>query len=378
MIINLHIRTASALFVMGAMSFLGLLTLPMQAQQDPRAERLRLQNEESRLNKKVTELEGHLRDLKRFERHVIGLTDPDIILISVAADSSDIGIRVKFPANEKWVRSLGGVPFPISTAQLDELANAMAMEALLFGREDPILLENQQKLIDRIKNDLLLHSRYIQRILVDTALVSINKETAEVLQDINSYTADRERVRADFARLTGQAGAAEEGRTYDDKGKTVYVPCGEQAFADEFVGRTAGSPAPKGPSGTDPEGALKRDYNAAKDTGYYSLGCRGSIMLSFSQVYLVDGPGPDLYVFEIGPDVEGTKLEIKTESGAWIPVGEIGGGAVQVDIHAALASRGMLNQRFTQVKLTDLGQKCAGNWPGADIDAVAALNCVLR
>jgi len=377
MMINFRQRTCPALFIAGVLSLLGLLILPIPARQDTRAERLRLQKEEDRLSKEIAELEGNLRGLKQYERYIIKLTDPNMILTVVSMNLKDFGIPTKF-SDRTDSPSLDEEPVPISEGQLNQLVLVIALDMLLRGSGKVRISEITEKDQDLIKNKLLLKSKKIQHDLEKDTLRTIIQKTAHILQDIEGYTEERERVRADFARLTGQPGAAGESRTYDDKGKSVYVSCGERAFANECVGRTAGVPGPKAGSGTDPAGALKRDYNGAKDTGYYTLGCRGSITLRFSQIYLVDGPGADLYIFEVGPDVEGTKLEIKTENGPWIPVGEIGGGAVQVDIHDALASRGLLNQRFSQVKLTDLGQKCAGNWPGADIDAIAALHCVLR
>jgi hypothetical protein len=265
---------------------------------------------------------------------------------------------------------LSFTPVAISKEQLDKLVYVAALDQILHGNGDVNL--------DVIRKEFMHASEDGQRYIEERMMEEIRQVTARARADLGWYREDRERVRADFARLTGQTVEAGEGRTYDDKGKSVYVSFGEQSFADEVVGSTPGTPAPKAKSGRDPAGALKRDFNSAADTGYYTLGCHGSITLRFSQVYLVDGLGNDLHVFEVGPDVEGTKLEIRTEDGPWIPVGEIGGGSVQVDIHAALANRGMLAQRFSQVRLTDLGQKCAGNWPGADIDAVAALNAVKR
>jgi hypothetical protein len=379
MLIDLRVKTRRVLCFAGVFLCLGLLIQHMPAQQDSRAEKLRLQTEEDRLNKKIAELEGNLRDLKQYERYVISLTDPKVILTEVAPGLGNLGIPVKFPARKHWPKALTGIPYPLSDAQFDNLVLVIDMDSLLIGPGDKNhLKEIKQEHLDKIKARVLEASRLIQKQLEDVNLNEINQETTLVLQDINRCKADRDRVRADFARLTGESPAAGGGRTYDDKGKSVYVSCGEQAFADVFVYSNPGHPAPKGPSGTDRDGALKRDYNEAKDTGYYTLGCRGAITLRFSQVYLVDGPGADLHVFEIGPDVEGTKLEIRTDDGPWIPVGNIGGGAVQVDIHDALASRDMLNLHFSYVRLTDLGQKCAGNWPGADIDAVAALHCLLR
>ena len=377
MSVSSRARRIPGLLAIAALSAALLMTAPAAAQRDTQSEKLRLQAEEDRLNKQIAGLEKHLAELKDYERYLEGLLDSNVILVfpSMSPIVAKVPIKVpggpiKVPGGTDDRPMLVGAPLPISQAQLDTLVYATAMDRLLHGKDDA----NP----DQMKEEWLSASKWVQGFIDDRMLEDVRQATVRARQDLAWNRENRERVRADFARLTGQTVETGEGRTYDDKGKSVYVSFGEQSFADELVSTTPGTPAPKAASGKDPAGALKRDFNSAADTGYYTLGCHGSVTLRFSQVYLVDGPGNDLHVFEIGPDVEGTKLEVRTEDGPWIPVGEIGGGAVQVDIHEALASRGMLGQRFSEVRLTDLGQKCAGNWPGADIDAVAALNAVKR
>jgi hypothetical protein len=60
-----------------------------------------------------------------------------------------------------------------------------------------------------------------------------------------------------------------------------------------------------------------------------TLGCTGEVVLRFTDNVLVDVPGPDLYVFEVGPAIEATHLAI---SASWIAVGVVRGGTAQVDI----------------------------------------------
>jgi hypothetical protein len=371
---NARARRIPGLLAMAALSLALLMTSPAQAQRDTQSEKVRLQAEEDRLNKQIAWTEKYVVELKDYEGYLEGLLDPKVILVFARANPTVSSVPTKAPdGSDDSLLKLSVTPVAISQAQLDALVRATAMYWRLHEKGDVNL--------HVIREEWLSASESVQRYIEDRILVEIRQATVRARQDLDWYRQERERVRADFARLTGQTGGTGEtgeGRTYDDKGKSVYVSFGEQSFADELVSTTPGTPAPKATSGTDPAGALKRDFNSAADTGYYTLGCHGSVTLRFSQVYLVDGPDADLYVFEVGPDVEGTKLEVRTEDGPWVQVGEIGGGAVQVDIHKALASRGMLDQRFSQVRLTDLGQKCAGNWPGADIDAVAALHSIKR
>ncbi len=164
------------------------------------------------------------------------------------------------------------------------------------------------------------------------------------------------------------------GQTYTDgKGVKVFVPCGKLAFANVLVSYGTGNPAPV-PAAAIPSQALgEPDFDNGRDTGYVTLGCGGSIVLAFTGVRLVDVPGPDLYVFEIGPDVEPTELEISKDGGRWIKIGRLSGGKASADI-GPFASPG---DQFRYIRLTDLKTACRGNWPGADIDAVAAIGCVV-
>lgn len=164
------------------------------------------------------------------------------------------------------------------------------------------------------------------------------------------------------------------GRTYrDNKGAKVFVPCGARAFADRVVSYRVGSPAPR--QGTqDPAQALgEPNFTSAEDVKYVTLGCGGSITLEFSRVLLVDGEGPDLHVFEIGPDVEPTRLEISKDGIAWTDIGRISGGRAAIDIRGFVSA----GDQFRYVRLTDLRTACGGEWPGADIDAVAVVSCAL-
>jgi OOP family OmpA-OmpF porin len=93
------------------------------------------------------------------------------------------------------------------------------------------------------------------------------------------------------------------------------------------------------------------------------------LTLRFSDNALLDVEGPDLYVFEIGPDIEPTDLAISEDGVEWIEVGGITGGRADIDI-AELTPPGAV---FHSVRLTDDGRGCSGAWPGADIDAVGAI-----
>lgn len=100
-----------------------------------------------------------------------------------------------------------------------------------------------------------------------------------------------------------------------------------------------------------------------------SLGCGGELVVQFKDNSLIDVPGPDLYVFEVGPDVEPTGLAVSQDGHTWIREGHYSGGKAEVDI-APYVNAG---DAFRFVKLVDLRQACSGKTPGADIDAIGAI-----
>lgn len=192
-------------------------------------------------------------------------------------------------------------------------------------------------------------------------------------------------VRIDFSNGTmgtKTPGQGDRGKEYtDSKGGKVFLPCGKIAFADRFVAFNMGNPAPKDRRAMSPEySALgEPDYVSEADElkkpvfSAVTLGCGGSLTLEFTKVRLVDVPGPDLHVFEVGPAVEPTQLEISKDGVNWINIGKISGGKASVDIHQYVSP----GDQFRYVRLTDLKSGCGGDYPGADIDAVGAIGCVV-
>jgi OmpA-OmpF porin, OOP family len=177
----------------------------------------------------------------------------------------------------------------------------------------------------------------------------------------------------------GPAGAQEMARTYtDSRGRAVVFPLGDASFADEVVSFEVGKPAPRDPRYTRPEAILgPPDYDPkARPPGFPNLGmgCGGTLTVRFTDNVLHDVPGPDLYVFEVGPAIEPTQLAISPDGTAWVEVGNISGGTATVDI-AKVVKPG---DRFRYVRLTDLKRACGGAFAGADLDAVGAIGSTLK
>jgi len=185
----------------------------------------------------------------------------------------------------------------------------------------------------------------------------------------------------DFSTGGSESGAGSEGKDYSDtKGTKVFIPCGKLAFVDQVVSFNLGSPVPKERRALSPNSALGEPDFVSDDADlklpvftYTTLGCGGSITLEFTKVRLVDVNGPDLHVFEVGPSVEPTQLEISKDGTNWINLGRISGGKASVDIHNFVSP----GDQFRYVRLTDLRSACGGEYPGADIDAIGAIGCVI-
>ena len=108
-----------------------------------------------------------------------------------------------------------------------------------------------------------------------------------------------------------------------------------------------------------------------------ALGDGGSITLQFVDNRLT-GSGdnkPDLYVFEVGTDVEATFVEISKDGVQWFAVGKVFGSTAGVDIDAF---GWKTTDLFAFVRLRDdpLADGQVGFSVGADIDAVGAISTV--
>ncbi|WP_169578567.1 OmpA family protein [Salinimicrobium terrae] len=178
-------------------------------------------------------------------------------------------------------------------------------------------------------------------------------------------------------QVSAQEGDRTSGKEYPDgEGGTVYLPLGDASFADAVVSNHPGEiPPDEDLPAVRPEYTLGvPDYTKPSAPGFLSLGCDGSVVLQFTDNILIDVEGPDLYVFEVGPAVEPTLLEISYDGKEWIDVGKIEGARADVDIAPFVKE----NDVFNYVRLTNAGKSCGGRTPGADIDAVAAVGSGYR
>jgi len=166
----------------------------------------------------------------------------------------------------------------------------------------------------------------------------------------------------------------------------VEFPQGAASFADAVISYSPGIVA-TGP--TEPyRGAVNAlgvpNYTGANSCAsqaactFVSLGVGGSIVLQFVDNKLTgsDSAADDLWIFEIGPDVEDTRVDISKDGVTWSSVGAVTGSTRGVNIDAFGFSSADI---FAFVRLTDVAELdgTTGATVGADIDAVGAITTVL-
>jgi hypothetical protein len=162
----------------------------------------------------------------------------------------------------------------------------------------------------------------------------------------------------------------------------IEFPAGDVSFVDAVVSYTPhGFGQPTAPH-RNPLNALGRpdfggDNNCTGDPRctFVSLGVGGNIVLQFVDNSLT-GSGdskPDLHIFEIGPDIEDTFVDISKDGVDWVSIGKILGATASIDIDRL--GFGM-SDFFYFVRLTDDPDEGAvsGIQVGSDIDAVGAIS----
>jgi hypothetical protein len=161
----------------------------------------------------------------------------------------------------------------------------------------------------------------------------------------------------------------------------VEFPQGAVSFADVV---TTYAPGLEGASPTanyqDADSALgPPDF--VGDTGcvggctFVSLGVGGQLVVRFTDNVLTgsNNDDDDLWIFEIGPDIEDTTVEVSTNGIAWFSVGLVTGATRGIDIDAFGFDS---TSAFSYVRLTDVADEggISGGTVGADIDAVGAIS----
>jgi outer membrane protein OmpA-like peptidoglycan-associated protein len=168
----------------------------------------------------------------------------------------------------------------------------------------------------------------------------------------------------------------ETGRHYKiDRYKSVYFPLGKISFADKVVEYKVGNPAPIKKYRDSTQVLHEPNYTNYHTANFVSLGCGGVLIVEFSDNGFMNLPGKDLYIFEVGPSREAAKVEISENGVDWIYAGRIAGGKSSID----LSDEGIDDKTvFYFIRITDLEELCRSISAGADIDAIGAINSVIK
>jgi hypothetical protein len=158
----------------------------------------------------------------------------------------------------------------------------------------------------------------------------------------------------------------------------IEFPGGASSFADavvsydpSFGGGTIPAPTYRNPS----QALGTPNFGDAPDPTYVSLGAGGRIVLRFTDNSLTGSGNSnlDLWIFEIGPDVEDTFVDVSKDGINWFAVGKVFGSTSGIDLDAFGFGT---SDFFSFVRLTDDINEGAtsGTTVGADIDAVGAIS----
>ena len=162
----------------------------------------------------------------------------------------------------------------------------------------------------------------------------------------------------------------------------VEFPDGIRSFADVVVeyAPVIVNDRPTEPHRDDGNATGPPDYDGVNncplgDCSFVSLGDGGSLTLRFTDNVLTGSgdAGLDLWIFEVGSDVEATFVEVSADGESWTPVGQVAGATAGIDLDAYGFG---VEDAFTHVRLTDDPDEGGqtGRTVGADIDAVGAIS----
>ncbi|WP_299626046.1 hypothetical protein [Pelagibius sp.] len=284
-------------------------------------------------------------------------------VLGSGTDATPAGVpadRAAFQPADSWLGKWSGVSSYNQTTDVwewyFEVVRSCNDYGIRFGRRGPEYAEILR--INASELEFLLHDDF------ETHLTMVRQRkdayTGTVSQPNNKPLS---LGRVDGQRI-GEANAVPASAAQCDDAE------GPDPYADEVIGWAFGSPrSSEGPS--RPSFALGApDYTGShRDPGLMTLGCGGQLTVMFSDNDLVDGPGADLRIFEPG-DREAYSVEVSVDGAEWQKLGRAEGGNSSFDLSAIAAG----DEIFRFVRITDAKSFCEGARPGADIDAVEALN----
>lgn len=154
-------------------------------------------------------------------------------------------------------------------------------------------------------------------------------------------------------------------------GHRAYFPMGKVSFADSVVDYVMGYPRPQKIFRDSTEAIDEPNYRNYNSPDFVSLGCGGQLTVKFVDNGFMNMEGKDLYIFEVGPARERTRIEISPDGKNWEYGGIAAGATAWIDLEDEGIDRSTL---YHYIRLTDLKDECDGKSAGADIDAVGAVS----
>ncbi|AFL79795.1 outer membrane protein/peptidoglycan-associated (lipo)protein [Aequorivita sublithincola DSM 14238] len=160
-----------------------------------------------------------------------------------------------------------------------------------------------------------------------------------------------------------------------DRYESIYLPLGKISFADSLVEFKVGSPASIKKYRDSFQCLHEPNYKNYQTPNFVSLGCGGSLTVKFIDNGFMNLPGDDLYIFEVGPSREAAKVEISQNGTDWVYAGKIAGGKSSIELSKAGVDDETV---FYFLRITDMKELCRSISAGADIDAIGAINSVIK
>lgn len=160
-----------------------------------------------------------------------------------------------------------------------------------------------------------------------------------------------------------------------DRYESIYLPLGKISFADKLIEYKVGTPPPIQKFRDSMQCLHEPNYKNYQTPNFISLGCGGSLTVEFTDNGFMNLPGEDLYLFEVGPSKEPAKVEISQNGIDWIYAGKIAGGKSSIDLSKEEIDTETV---FYFLRITDLKDLCKSKSAGADIDAIGAINSVIK
>jgi hypothetical protein len=161
----------------------------------------------------------------------------------------------------------------------------------------------------------------------------------------------------------------------------VDFPLGARSFADTVIRYDLHDATDVLAPYDDPKTALGPPDYTGTETGYVCLGnapdtgTTSELIVRFDDNALIDGPGDDLYIFEIGPNVEATIVAVSPDGSTWYDLGRIEGSTRGIDL-AAFPSVPKVQMRYVRLNDYRDGEASPSPFGGPDIDAIGAIGSV--